>query len=70
MMLLPRFRNPVENADIVLKVRLIENNAKCRHAELVSNMTQHPHPFPATHSLYLLYFECAIVHKAGSKIPT
>jgi hypothetical protein len=24
---------------------------------MVSNMTQHPHPLPATHYLYKLYFD-------------
>jgi hypothetical protein len=52
---------------------------------MVSNTTQHPHPLPATHCLYILYFDFekgrrggsrrekvkgAIVHKAGAKIPT
>jgi hypothetical protein len=53
---------------------------------MVSNTTKTPHLHPAAHCLYILYFELgkggmggggepeerlwAIVHKAGSKIPT
>ncbi len=65
-------------AGVYLSEALLQN--------MVSNRTQHPHPFPATHCPCILYFdtgkgvggkveperrfEGAAVHKARSKIPT
>jgi hypothetical protein len=37
-------------SDQILSVKLLRN--------MVSDMTQHPHPLPATHCLYKLYFFC------------